>query len=79
MEPYGYPDELRAYILHAFGQSPRMTLLEIHHNNPKYSWEVFVDAVGYLVSEGYMEGIGDGFAVQYVLTNKGRSSATPTG
>ncbi len=80
MEPDGYPqDEVLKYVLSAFGgDALPMTLRDLYRTNPKYPWGHFIGAVNQLVSEGLIEGKGDGFVVHYFLTNKGRNAVVTT-
>jgi hypothetical protein len=80
LEPDGYPrDEVLKYVLSAFnGGALPMTLRDLYRNNPKYSWGYLIGAVNHLVSEGFLEGKGDGFVVHYSLTSKGRNAALTT-
>lgn len=79
LEPDGYSDELSKYILGAFDGNLPMTLRDLYRTNPKYSWQVFMEGVSRLVSEGYLEGKGDGFVVHYSLSNKGRAAVGELG
>jgi hypothetical protein len=74
-EPDGHPEELLNHILHSFDDGLTMTLRDLYRRNPKFAWTNFLDAVSYLVAEGYLEGKGDGFVVHYGLTSKGRTAA----
>ncbi len=51
-----------------------MTLRDKYSANPKYPWGHFLDAASHLVSEGLLQGKGDGFVVHYSLTSKGRNA-----
>ncbi len=74
IEPDGYSEDLMKYILGAFDDGLPMTLRDLYRKNPKFSWTMFMHGVTRLVSEGYLEGKGDGFVVRYGITNKGRSA-----
>jgi hypothetical protein len=74
-EPDGYSEEMLNFILNSFDDGLTMTLRDLYRRNPKYPWANFMHAVSRLVSEGYLEGKGDGFEVHYGLTPRGRSAA----
>ncbi len=48
------------------------TLGDLYRANKAHPWVEFLKAVDYLVSDGLLEGKGDGFAVQFALTTRGR-------
>jgi hypothetical protein len=79
LEPDGYSEELLQQILGAFDDGLSMTLQDMYRKNPKFSWPLFVNGVTRLVSEGYLEGKGDGFVVRYTLTSKGRTAVGQSG
>ncbi len=47
-----------------------MTMRDAYGANPKYPWDHFLGAANRLVSEGFLQGNGDGFVVLYSLTSK---------
>ncbi len=73
MEPdVDFEDEVLKHILSALDGPFPMTLRDIYGAKPKYPWAVFMQAVNLLISEGFIQGKGDGFVVHYVLTSKGQ-------
>jgi hypothetical protein len=54
----------------------KMTLADAYNAiaGPKHGWNEFVNAINHPKSEGLLEGKGDGFAVFYSLTMKGRAA-----
>jgi hypothetical protein len=70
-QPDGYSEELLQQILGAFDDGLSLTLQDLFRKNPKLSWPLFMSGVTRLVSEGYLEGKGDGFVVRYGLTKIG--------
>lgn len=69
--------EPREQLMNAIAETlglGRMRLAEISFRaRPKleFAWPEFVDCIEYLVSSGLIERKGDGFAVNYSLTEKG--------
>ncbi len=51
----------------------QQTLGDLYRGNKNYAWTDFLMAVNYMISEGYLEGKGDGFVVHYSLTTKGKN------
>ncbi len=60
-------------IVQALDGFPSLTLGDLYRRNVQHSWDNFIVCVNYLISEGYMEGKGDGFAVYYTMTSKARN------
>lgn len=61
-------------IVKTIDSSLPQTLGDLFRSNHNYSWQDFEAAVNYLISNGFVEGKGDGFVVRYALTNKGRNT-----
>lgn len=61
-------------ILRMFDAEGATTLREAYDENPMQSWTEFMSAVNSLISQGFLIGKGDGFVVEYSLTNKGRNA-----
>ncbi len=77
LEPDRYSDELKRYVLRSFNDSIPLTIRDAYAKNPKFPLTTFMKEVSRNVSEGYLEGRGDGFVVHYGLTSKGRSALVP--
>jgi hypothetical protein len=79
MDPGGRArfDALR-HILNALDGGNSLTLGDLYRSNRKDSWTEFIKDVNGLITEGLLEGTGDGFVVLYSLTEKGRRTTGRT-
>jgi hypothetical protein len=75
-DPPAQKELLEAILIKFDDAFVKMTLPDAYNAmaGPKHGWNEFVKAINHLKSEGLLEGKGDGFAVCYSLTKKGRAA-----